>query len=88
MQEHAHREGDQSEASDFVNGGRHHRTAQQICRPRYKIFHLKHLHRRGVSASMVSVLGVGQKDLAVPTKHGKRLRANRRVVLTIVQKKI
>jgi outer membrane protein OmpA-like peptidoglycan-associated protein len=46
------------------------------------------LVRRGVSASMVSVLGVGQNDLAVPTKHGKRLRANRRVVLTIVQKKI
>ena len=46
------------------------------------------LMRRGVSASMVSVLGVGQNDLAVPTKTGKRLRANRRVVLTIVQKKI
>ncbi len=46
------------------------------------------LVRRGVSASMVSVLGVGQNDLAVTTKHGKRLRANRRVVLTIVQKKI
>ncbi len=46
------------------------------------------LVRRGVLASMVSVLGVGQNDLAVPTKTGKRLRANRRVVLTIVQKKI
>ncbi len=46
------------------------------------------LVRRGVSASMVSVLGVGQNDLAVATKHGIRLRANRRAVLTIVQKKI
>ncbi len=46
------------------------------------------LVRRGVSPSMVSILGVGQNDPAVPTKPGKRLRANRRVVLTIVQKKI
>ena len=46
------------------------------------------LMRRGVSASMVSTVGAGQKELAVPTKQGKRLRANRRVVLTILQKKI
>ncbi len=46
------------------------------------------LMRRGVSASMVSTVGAGQKELAVPTRQGKRLRANRRVVLTILQKKI
>ncbi len=46
------------------------------------------LVRRGVSASMVSVTGAGQKELAVLTKQGKRLRANRRVVLTIIQKRI
>ena len=46
------------------------------------------LVRRGISASMVSVTGAGQKELAVPTKQGKRLRANRRVVLTIIQKRI
>ncbi len=46
------------------------------------------LMRRGVSASMVSVTGAGQKELAVLTKQGKRLRANRRVVLTIIQKRI
>jgi outer membrane protein OmpA-like peptidoglycan-associated protein len=46
------------------------------------------LVRRGIRASMVSVTGAGQKDLAVPTKQGKRLRANRRVVLTIIQKRI
>ena len=46
------------------------------------------LVRRGISASMVSVTGAGQKELAVLTKQGKRLRANRRVVLTIIQKRI
>ena len=45
------------------------------------------LVRRGVPASMVRTVGAGQKELAVPTKQGKRLRANRRVVLTIVQKR-
>jgi outer membrane protein OmpA-like peptidoglycan-associated protein len=45
------------------------------------------LVRRGVPATMVSVIGAGQNELAVPTKQGKRLRANRRVILTILQKR-
>ena len=45
VQENTDQEGDQPEASDFTNAGGHHRTAQQICRPRYKNFHLKDLDR-------------------------------------------
>lgn len=45
------------------------------------------LVRRGVSASNISALGVGQKELAVQTKRGQRLRANRRVLLIVLPKK-
>lgn len=45
------------------------------------------LVRRGLPASSISALGVGQKDLAVKTKRGQRLRANRRVQLIVVKKK-
>ena len=41
----------------------------------------------GVSPSIIEALGVGQKELAVQTKRGKRLLFNRRVVLTILPKK-
>ncbi len=44
------------------------------------------LVRGGVSPSIIKALGVGQKELAVLTKRGKRLRFNRRVVLTILPK--
>ena len=46
------------------------------------------LVRRGVPATKISVTGAGQIEPAVSTQQGKRLRANRRVVLTIIQKKI
>ncbi len=45
------------------------------------------LVQRGVSPSVIQAFGVGEKDLAVQTKRGKRLRFNRRVVLTILPKK-
>jgi outer membrane protein OmpA-like peptidoglycan-associated protein len=45
------------------------------------------LVRRGLPASRISALGVGQKDLAVKTKRGQRLRENRRVQLIIIKKK-
>jgi len=45
------------------------------------------LVQRGVSASIINALGVGQKDPAVQTKRGKRLLENRRVVLTVMPKK-
>ena len=45
------------------------------------------LIRRGLPAARLSAFGVGQKDLAVRTKRGQRLRANRRVRLIIVKKK-
>ena len=41
----------------------------------------------GVSPSIIEALGVGQTELAVLTKSSKRLRENRRVVLTILPKK-
>ncbi len=41
---------------------------------------------RGVPASLVTAVGVGQKQLAVTTKRGQRLRANRRVVPTVLTK--
>ncbi len=41
------------------------------------------LVKRGVPGSKIIARGVGQAELAVPTKRGARLRANRRVVLTI-----
>ena len=40
----------------------------------------------GVSPSIIKALGVGQNELSVRTKIGKRLRENRRVVLTILPK--
>ncbi len=45
------------------------------------------LVRGGVSPSIIQAFGVCEKDLAVQTKRGKRLRENRRVVLTILPKK-
>jgi outer membrane protein OmpA-like peptidoglycan-associated protein len=45
------------------------------------------LVRRGIPSSRISASGVGQKDLAVRTKRGKRLRANRRVQLIVLKKK-
>ncbi len=45
------------------------------------------LVQRGVSSSIIQAFGVGEKELAVQTKRGKRLRFNRRVVLTILPKK-
>ena len=45
------------------------------------------LVQRGVSPSIITAHGVGQDDLAVKTKRGKRLLENRRVVLTIVPHK-
>lgn len=45
------------------------------------------LVRRGVPASIVSAIGVGEKDPAVRTKDGSRLRANRLVVLTVLPKR-
>lgn len=44
------------------------------------------LVRRGLPASRISALGVGQKALAVKTKPGQRLRENRRVRLIVVKK--
>ncbi len=41
---------------------------------------------RGVSATQITANGVGQAKLAVPTPKGKRLRANRRVVITVERK--
>ncbi len=41
---------------------------------------------RGVSAARITAIGVGRSQLAVPTPPGKRLRANRRVVITIESK--
>ncbi len=41
------------------------------------------LLQRGVPVSRILARGVGQADLAVPTSPGKRLRQNRRVVITI-----
>jgi len=43
----------------------------------------KALVERGIEASRVTARGVGQKDLAVATPDETRLRANRRVVITI-----
>ena len=43
----------------------------------------KALVERGIAADRISARGVGEKDLAVPTPDGKRLRANRRVSITI-----
>ena len=40
----------------------------------------------GVSPSIIKALGVGQNELSVRTKSGKRLLENRRVVLTILPK--
>ncbi len=44
------------------------------------------LIKKGLPASRISAIGIGQKDLAVKTKRGQRLRANRRVQLIIVRK--
>jgi hypothetical protein len=41
------------------------------------------LIERGIAAERISARGVGEKDLAVPTPNEKRLRANRRVSITI-----
>lgn len=46
------------------------------------------LVRRGVPSSIVSAIGVGEKAPTVQTKDGRRLRANRVVVLKIVAKKV
>jgi OmpA-OmpF porin, OOP family len=43
----------------------------------------KALVERGIAAERISARGVGEKDLAVPTPNEKRLRANRRVSITI-----
>jgi outer membrane protein OmpA-like peptidoglycan-associated protein len=48
---------------------------------------MRALVARGVPASRVTAIGVGQKQLAVPTKKGQRLRANRRVELRVITKK-
>lgn len=45
------------------------------------------LVKKGIPASRITAFGVGQKALAVPTKRGQRLRANRRVELMVVTKK-
>lgn len=45
------------------------------------------LIKKGVPASYITAVGVGQKQLAVPTQRGQRLRANRRVVMTVLPKK-
>lgn len=41
------------------------------------------LIKKGVPTSRITAQGVGQRSLAVATPRGKRLRANRRVVITI-----
>ena len=43
----------------------------------------KALVERGIAPERISARGVGEKDLAVPTADEKRLRANRRVTITI-----
>lgn len=43
------------------------------------------MQKRGIAASRISAKGVGQADLAVKTKKGKRLRANRRVIIQIIK---
>ena len=45
------------------------------------------LIKKGVPESNVVAVGVGQKDLAVQTGAGKRLRENRRVTLTVLTNK-
>lgn len=45
------------------------------------------LIEKGVPATHVIAVGVGQKELAVPTKRGQRLRENRRVTLTVLTEK-
>lgn len=45
------------------------------------------LLRRGIPASKIVATGAGQSDLAVSTPRGRRLRANRRVVIMIEQAK-
>jgi outer membrane protein OmpA-like peptidoglycan-associated protein len=39
---------------------------------------------RGIAAARITALGLGEKDLAVPTSPDQRLRVNRRVVLNII----
>jgi len=46
------------------------------------------LVRRGIPLSIVNATGVGEEAPMVQTEDGKRLRANRVVVMTIVAKKI
>jgi outer membrane protein OmpA-like peptidoglycan-associated protein len=43
----------------------------------------KALIERGIPAARITAAGVGEKNLAVPTPNQKRLRANRRVIITI-----
>ena len=47
----------------------------------------KILIQKGVPASRIVAVGVGQQDLAVKTKRGKRLRENRRVTLMVIPPK-
>ena len=41
------------------------------------------LIEKGIPAQSIVAVGVGQKELAVPTRRGQRLRQNRRVTLTV-----
>lgn len=41
------------------------------------------LVERGIAAERITAIGVGEAGLAVPTPEGTRLRANRRVVITV-----
>ena len=45
------------------------------------------LIEKGVPATRIIAIGMGQKELAVPTKPGQRLSDNRRVTLTVVPTK-
>lgn len=47
----------------------------------------KALQKRGVPGAQIVAVGVGNTALAVTTKKGQRLRANRRVVLTVLAPK-
>ncbi len=60
--------------TDAYNAGLSQRRAQNV-----KVA----LVERGIAADRISAIGVGEAGLAVATPEGTRLRANRRVVITI-----
>lgn len=47
----------------------------------------KALQKRGIPGAQIVAVGVGNTALAVTTKKGQRLRANRRVILTVIAPK-